>query len=140
MNFASYYCSYIDFYTLTYLYHLHLYLSSMHWLLHHISIFITHYSTHIAFLQTASSLLRNWNRTNDVWGGFFWKSISLNNMFSFSKPKISFTEMFHESIEKQFNWNLMLRYSVKSTLNQYFMKCSQRKISVYPSLKVSLSF
>ena len=61
-------------------------------------------------------------------------------MFSFSKPKISFTEMFHESIEKQFNWNLMLRYSVKSTLNQYFMKCSQRKISVYPSLKVSLSF
>ena len=32
-------------------------------------------------------------------------------------PKISFTEMFHESLEKQFNWNLMLRYAVKLMLN-----------------------
>ena len=49
-------------------------------------------------------------------GGFFWKSISLNNIFSSWKPKISFTEMFRESTEKQFNWNLMLRHTVKSTL------------------------
>ena len=27
-----------------------------------------------------------------------------------------FTEIFHESIEKQFNCNLMLRYTMKSTL------------------------
>ena len=37
--------------------------------------------------------------------------------------------MFHESLKKQFNWNLMLKYTVKSTLNQYFMKYSERKIS-----------
>ena len=49
----------------------------------------------------------------------FWKSISLNEIFIFWKPKISFTEMFHESMENQFSWNLMLRY----------MKYSERKIS-----------
>ena len=37
--------------------------------------------------------------------------------------------MFHESLEKQFNWNLMLRYTVKLTLNKYFMKYPERKIS-----------
>ena len=31
--------------------------------------------------------------------------------------------------KKQFNWNLMERYTVKLTLNQYFMKHSERKIS-----------
>ena len=35
--------------------------------------------------------------------------------------------MFHESLKKQFNWNLMLRYTVKLTLNQYFMKYSEKK-------------
>ena len=35
----------------------------------------------------------------------------------FRKLKISFTEMFHESLKKQLNWNLMLRYIVKLTLN-----------------------
>ena len=33
--------------------------------------------------------------------------------------------MFHESLKKQFNWNIMLRYTVKLTLNWYFMKYSQ---------------
>ena len=37
----------------------------------------------------------------------FEKSISLNEIFSFWKLKISFIEMFHESVKKQFNWNLM---------------------------------
>ena len=44
----------------------------------------------------------------DMWGGFFWKSISLSETSSFWKLKISFTEMFHKSLKKQFNWNLML--------------------------------
>ena len=43
--------------------------------------------------------------------------------------KISFTEVFHESLKKQFNWNLMLRYTVKLTLNEHFMKYSEKKIS-----------
>ena len=34
-------------------------------------------------------------------------SFSLNQIFSFWKLKISFTEMFHESVKKQFNWNLI---------------------------------
>ena len=42
-------------------------------------------------------------------------SISLKEIISFWKPKISFTEMFHESLEKQFSWNLMLRYIMKLT-------------------------
>ena len=92
----------------------------MHWLLHHTMIFIIHHNIRFSFLQITSSLLRNWNnRTNDAWGGFFWNCISLSEIFSFWKPKISFTEMFHESIEKQFN------------LNYYFMKYSKRKISQY---------
>ena len=82
------------------------------------SSYIDFYSTSFSFLQISSSLWRNWdNRTNDAWGGFLWKSISLNKIFSFWKLKISFTEMFHESLKKQFNWNLMLRYTVKLTLN-----------------------
>ena len=68
------------------------------------------------FIQITYSLLRNY-RVNDSWDGFFWKSISLNEIFSFWKLKISFTEMFHESLKKQFNWNLMLRYTVKLALN-----------------------
>ena len=76
------------------------------------------YSGSFWFLQITSSLLRNYNnRTNDAWGGFLWKSISLNKIFSFWKLKISFTEMFHESIKKQFNWDLMERYTLKLTLN-----------------------
>ena len=42
---------------------------------------------------------------------FFWKSISLDEIFSFWKIKISFTEMFQESLKKQFNLNLMSRYT-----------------------------
>ena len=42
--------------------------------------------------------------------------------------------MFNKSLENQFNWNLMLRYAVKSTLNQYFMKYSEKNFTVYPSL------
>ena len=118
MSSTSCYWLSFDFYTMSFLYYLHLYLYSLHWLLHHILIFAIHYSTRFSFLQIASSLLRNWsNRTNDTWGGFFLKSISLNENFSFWNPKVSFTEMFHESIEKHFNWNLILRYTVKSTLN-----------------------
>ena len=72
------------------------------------SSYIDFYSTSFSFLQISSSLWRNWdNRTNDAWGGFLWKSISLNKIFSFWKLKISFTEMFHESVKKQFSWNLL---------------------------------
>ena len=39
---------------------------------------------------------------------YVWKSISLNEASSFWKLKISFSEMFHKSLKKQFNWNLML--------------------------------
>ena len=37
--------------------------------------------------------------------------------------------MFHESLKKQFSWNLMLRCTVKLTLNQHFMKHPERKFS-----------
>ena len=37
--------------------------------------------------------------------------------------------MFHESLKKQFNWKLMLTYTVKLTLNQYLMKYTERNIS-----------
>ena len=57
MNCTSYYWSYIDFYTLTFLYYLHSYLFSMHWLLDHILSFTIHYSTHFSFLQITSCLL-----------------------------------------------------------------------------------
>ena len=36
--------------------------------------------------------------------------------------------MFHESLKKQFHFNLMLRHTVKLTLNYYFIKYSERKI------------
>ena len=60
------------------------------------------------FISTNNvSLLRNWNnRTNNAWSGFFRQSFSLNEIFSFWKPKISFAEMFHECIEKQFKGTL----------------------------------
>ena len=52
--------------------------TSVYWLLHHILIFTILYSTRFTFLQITSSLLRNQNnRTNAVWGGFLWRSISL---------------------------------------------------------------
>ena len=35
--------------------------------------------------------------------------------------------MFHESSEKKFSWNLMLQKTTKLTLNQYFMKYSEKK-------------
>ena len=83
-------------------------------LIHHALITSLQYK--FSFLKTTFSLLRNWNdETNDVRVVSFEKV--LNNIFSSWKPKISFTEMFRESTEKQFNWNLMLRHTVKSTLN-----------------------
>ena len=45
--------------------------------------------------------------------------------------------MFHESLKKQFNWKLMLTYTVKLTLNQYLMKYTERNIS---QLSFSLQF
>ena len=36
--------------------------------------------------------------------------------------------MFHESFEKRFSWNLMLRYTIKVTLDEHFIKYSERKI------------
>ena len=41
-----------------------------------------------------------------LFANFTWKHLSWS-LFSFWKLKISFTEMFHESVKKQFNWNLM---------------------------------
>ena len=37
--------------------------------------------------------------------------------------------MFPETLKKQFHWNIMSRHTVKLTLNKYFMKYSERKIS-----------
>ena len=91
----------------------------MYWLLHLYWFwqFTTVHVFHFHF-QFTPSLMRNYsNITNDVWGGFFWWSIWLNKIFSFWNLKISFTEMFHESFKKQFNWNSMLRYTMKLTLN-----------------------
>ena len=63
-----------------------------------IYIFTILYSIRFSFLQITSSLLRNSNnRTNDGWGGFLWRSISVKTNFIFWRLKISFTEMFHES-------------------------------------------
>ena len=73
--------------------------------------------TFFIFTNNFFSITQLNNRTNDSWGGFFWRSISQNEVFSFWKPKISFAEVFHESLKNQFNWNLMLRYTVKLTLN-----------------------
>ena len=42
--------------------------------------------------------LKQW--TNDAWGGFLFFFISLNEIFGFWNLKISFTEMFHESVKK----------------------------------------
>ena len=33
----------------------------------------------------------------------------LENKYFTERLKVSFTEMFHGSLKKQFNWNLMLR-------------------------------
>ena len=54
-------------------------------------------------------------RVNMISVRFLW--LWLNEIFSFWKPKISLAGMFHESLIKQFSWNLMLRYTVKLTLN-----------------------
>ena len=55
----------------------------VYWLLHHILIFTILYSTGFTFLQITSSLLRNQNnRTNAVWGGFLWRSISLTKFLA----------------------------------------------------------
>ena len=64
------------------------------------SSYIDFYSTRFSFLQISSSLWRNWNnRTDDAWGGFLWKSISQNEIFSFWKLKNSFTKIFHGSVK-----------------------------------------
>ena len=59
--------------------------------------------------------------------------ISGPEIFSFWKPQISFTEMFHEILEKQFNWNLMLRceFSIKLVFHEILWK---KNFTVYPSL------
>ena len=54
--------------------------------------------------------LKQW--TNDAWGGFLFFFISLNEIFGFWKLKISFTEMFHESVKK----NSLIGISCKDTL------------------------
>ena len=46
---------------------------------------------------------------------FFGKSISQNKIFSFWELKISFTEMFHESLKS--SWNLILKHNVKLTVD-----------------------
>ena len=79
-------------------------------------------------LQITSSLLRNENnRINDAWGGFFWKSIW--------KLKISFTEIFHGSLRKQFNWNLMLRHTEINAKLVFHEILWNKNFTVYPSLK-----
>ena len=51
MNATSYYWSYIDFCTLTFLYYLHLYLHSMNWLFYHVLSLTIYCSTFFSFLQ-----------------------------------------------------------------------------------------
>ena len=65
--------------------------------------------TFFVFTSNFFSITQLNNRINDVWDDSFWKSIW--------KPKISFIEMIHESLEKQFSWNLMLKHTMKLTSN-----------------------
>ena len=57
----------------------------------------------------------------------FLKQYFIEQNCSFWKLKIYFTLMFHESLRKQFGWDLMLRYMVKINVN--FMKYIERKFS-----------
>ena len=69
-----------------------------HWLLH-ILIFVVRYIDVFIFTNNFFPI-RNSNKiTNDAWGGFFWKSILLNEICSIWKLSISFTEMFHEILK-----------------------------------------
>ena len=94
---------YIDFYTLitftSYITYTYNYTVCIDYFIV-ILIFTIHYGTCFSFLQVTSSLLHNYNnRINDAWDSIFWKSISLNEVFSFWKLKIYFTEIFHESLK-----------------------------------------
>ena len=53
----------------------------VYWLLHHILIFTILYGIYFSFLQITSLLRNQNNRTKDAWGGFLWRSISLNEIF-----------------------------------------------------------
>ena len=129
MNSISYYLSCTDFYGSIFLYYLHLCIDYfiIYWFLQFTTIHV------LLFLEI---VLSNWNnRTNDAWGGVFWKSISKNEIFSFWKPKISFTEMYHESIEKQFNIKIHCEINVKLVFHEIQILW-KKNFTVYPSLKI----
>ena len=58
--------------------------------------------------------------------GFFWKSISLNEIFSFWNPKISFIEMFHEN---KLEFNVKIHGEINISWNIW-----QNNFTVYHSL------
>ena len=113
LNTTCYYWPYIDFYTLI------TYTSYITYICTYTYTSCTDYNSIIDFYSSLKamlfiftqffSLLRNCNRINDA----YW----LSEIFSFWKPIFSLTEMFHECFEKQFSWNLMLRYTMKLTIN-----------------------
>ena len=82
----------------------------VYWLLHQILILTIHYWTRFSFLQkrlyyaikTIELMTREAVSFEEVlhWTKLLWYSFHLY---------FSFTEIFHESFKKQFNWNLMLR-------------------------------
>ena len=111
--------------------HVILHLCSMRWLLysyailHHILIFTIHYSFHFnkkLFLYYAIKTIEL------MMGGL----ASFEKVFHWTK--------YHESLKKQFNWNLMLRYTEKLTLKEtrtsYFCVTPKNHILfVYENIK-----
>ena len=82
--------------------------SIIYWFIQFTTVHIFHFYNNFFFI---TQLITQW------WSGFVRRSISLNEIFSFWKLKICFNEIFYESWKKQFNWNLILRYTLKLTLN-----------------------
>ena len=95
MNSTSYCWSYIGFHTLTFLYYLHFTYS----LLIQRALVTSSYIDFYNSLQYTFFISTNNFFSNDAWGGFFRKSIWLNETFSFWKPKLSFSEIFYESLK-----------------------------------------
>ena len=63
-----------------------------------------------------------------MWDGFLLIKYFTERNFGLLKAKHFFHWNVSRKPKKQINWNLMLRYTVKLTLNYYFMKYSKRKI------------
>ena len=132
MNSRSYYWSNIDFYTLTFLFYLHF--TYTVYSMYHLLIFTIHYNTRFSFeLQITSSLLRI-----ETIVLMTRKAVSFEKVFhwtkflAFESQTFFFTEMFHESIDKQFNWDFKIHceINVKLIFHEILWK---KNFTVYPS-------